>query len=102
MAHSCVSRPALACAVAYRDARMLSKCVNVFPSGNVAACLGLALSVVSHGSILLITILAFRGSHVDDRLARRRKINAGGAAALDPAAAVAVRTSRSLDDRLRR
>ena len=36
----------------------------------------------------------------DDRPARRRQIDAGGTAALDPAAAVAVGTARSLDDRL--
>ena len=43
-----------------------------------------------------------RASSADDRLARRRQIDAGGAAALDPAAAVAVRTAGSLDDRFRR
>ena len=43
-----------------------------------------------------------RTSSADDRLARRRQVDAGGAAALDPAAAVAVRTARSLDDRLGR
>ena len=43
-----------------------------------------------------------RASSADDRLARRGQIDAGGAAALDPAAAVAVGTSGSLDDRLRR
>ncbi len=43
-----------------------------------------------------------RPSPADDRLARRRQVDAGGAAALDPAAAVAVRIARSLDDRLGR
>ena len=43
-----------------------------------------------------------RASSADDRLARRGQIDAGGAAAVDPAAAVAVRTAGSLDDRLRR
>ena len=43
-----------------------------------------------------------RASSADDRLARRRQIDAGGAAALDPAAAVAVGTIGSLDDRFRR
>lgn len=38
----------------------------------------------------------------DDRRARRRQIDAGGAPALDPAAAVAERIARGLDDRLRR
>src|SRR5205807_2119872 len=39
---------------------------------------------------------------LDDRLAWRRKIDAGGAAALDPTAVVAGRAARSLDDRLGR
>jgi hypothetical protein len=42
-----------------------------------------------------------RASSADDRLARRRQVDAGGAAALDPAAAVAVGTAGSLDDRFR-
>ena len=41
-------------------------------------------------------------SFADDRLARRRQVDAGGTAAVDPAAAVAVGTVGSLDDRLRR
>ena len=42
--------------------------------------------------------IAAAGGHqsADDRLARRRQVDAGRAAALDPAAAVAVRTSGSL------
>ena len=43
-----------------------------------------------------------RASFADDGLARRRQIHAGGAAALDPAAAVAVGASGSVDDRVRR
>ena len=43
-----------------------------------------------------------RASSADDRLARRRQVDAGGAAALDPAAAVAVGTAGSIDDRLGR
>ena len=39
-----------------------------------------------------------RPQSADDRPARRRQIHAGGAAALDPAAADAARTARSLDD----
>ena len=43
-----------------------------------------------------------RTSFADDRLIRRGQVDAGGAATVDPAAAVALRTSGSLDDRLRR
>ena len=43
-----------------------------------------------------------RSSPADGRLARRGQIDAGGAAAVDPAAAVAARVAPSLDDRFRR
>src|SRR5882757_1608881 len=43
-----------------------------------------------------------RTSFADDRLARRRQVDAGRPAALDPAAAVTIRTARSVDDRVRR
>ena len=43
-----------------------------------------------------------RAQPADDRAARRRQIDAGGAAALDPAAAHAGRTARRVDDRLGR
>ena len=43
-----------------------------------------------------------RAQPADDRPARRGQIDAGGAAALDPAAAVAGRTAGSVDDRLGR
>ena len=43
-----------------------------------------------------------RAQPADGRPARRRQVDAGGAAALDPAAAVAGRIARSLDDRLGR
>ena len=49
-----------------------------------------------------LEIAGRRTSFADDRLARRGQVDAGSAAALDPAAAVAVRTSGSFDDRLRR
>ena len=43
-----------------------------------------------------------RPQPADDRPARRRQVDAGGAAAVDPAAAAAGRVARSLDDRLGR
>ena len=43
-----------------------------------------------------------RAQPADGRPARRRQVDAGGAAALDPAAALARRAARSLDDRLGR
>ena len=43
-----------------------------------------------------------RAPSPDDRFPRRRQVDAGGAAALDPAAAVAGRIARSVDDRLGR
>src|SRR5438105_71515 len=51
----------------------------------------------------LATICSVNCTHIfDDRLAGRRQVDVGGAPPLDPAAAVTLRTARSLDDRFRR